>query len=289
MVGSSVAGLALAVVLLSHGGVAIPIVADQSAFVRRQAAQVEVSLSPQGEMIQEASHDDMDLAPEDLAKSGFEIGRFDFVLGQPNTNVCTATGHKKVNEDTQNSTGHIIGKALCVAAAAQKGAHFTDEEADDGQEGNHPKGCFKADCDLFKADGDSLATTHPVCFFYNPTGGVINVAGVTGTPVCSRPAFVHGNDDTQGCKADDQSDYQVIDDEETCRTAAGILGTHPTADEFRIGVHNASKHLDYVQGCFLNLDRNKVYFNAKSALGDGVAGQMKGRNICNVSSPQAIA
>jgi len=254
-----------------------------------------VSLSPQGAMIQVATHettqdtltlqaqDDMDLAPEDLAKSGFEIGRFDFVLGQPNTNVCTATGHMKITENTQNSTGHIIGKALCVAAAAQKGVHFTDEEADDGEEGNHPKGCFKADCDLFSSP--ATTTTHPVCFFYNPTGGVINVAGVTGTPVCSRPAFVHGNDDTQGCKADDQSDYQVIDDEETCRTAAGILGTHPTADEFRIGVHNASKHLDYVQGCFLNLDRNKVYFNAKSALGDGVAGQMKGRNICNVSSP----
>merc|ERR1719491_556508 len=254
--------------------------------------------TPQDALVMPAQAGDVspsgDASPE--AKSAFQICRFDFVLGRENTNVCDDTVHEKITEDTTNSTGHIIGLSMCQGAADQTGAVFSHDTADIGKQDQHPKGCFKGRCKLF----NEAAEEKTACFFYNGMGGEPTDT-VEGTPVCSRPKLVTGSANAQGCKAVD-TDYKVIDDEVTCEQAQNCMGTYARADEFRIGVHNASKKLDFLTGCVIaerkprteaeiaeNKPKNiRVHYNDKieaDVLGNGVPGHVKGTNICTVSAP----
>jgi len=281
MVGSGVAGIVLAVALLSHGSVAVTINKEKEVVMRSEAKQVEVS--PYGEVVQTANgqpkeavkiDDNTNLSPDELDKLK-QFCNKDFPIGKTDKNECT-------NPATEQM---IISPSSCIFAGQLSGASTSHDDfhlaqgrgpaGQLGEEYKRPRGCFKAPC-------GASSSTHQVCYFYNGVGGPIDdkVAGFTGTPVCSRARLGEGKKDAQGGCA---TGYQVVNDEETCRTSATCLGKAP-GSEFRTGTHNASKKLDFLQGCFIHPD-GEVYFNEEStAMGLGAAGHVKGQNICNVSS-----
>merc|ERR1719449_264935 len=73
--------------------------------------------------------------------------------------------------------------------------------------------------------------------------------------------------------------YKIVDDEDYCKSTATCLSISQGSD-FRIGEVNASKHLEYPRGCFVDNDNGKVYYNGPNSMGDGK--DVKGTPICVV-------
>lgn len=141
----------------------------------------------------------------------------------------------------------------------------------------YPRGCFKKDGE------DTL--------WFNPFGALpANPAGDS-KPVCHRPKYVLGTNDTNdgGFSADD--DYGRLLDEDECRTFAECLG-HCSPEEFRVGVNAswpshderpASSGLAWYdkrpKGCFINPDDNCVYFNVPQ---DAEPTEPVGAPVCKI-------
>jgi len=273
MVRVIVVGLVLASSLLPHGSVAVTVIAEKDTVVRREAKPIHMNVDADGEFTQEPESQipkeevkmDTDLSQEELDKLAMQYCDQDFPLGQEDTNHCT-----EANARIMIDPGACIQAGVMAGASVTHATFMVPQGTTDRWEFKRPKGCFKAPC-------GSASTAHTVCYFYNGLGADAG-ANVTGTPVCDRPRHANGTQDAQGGCPDG---YQVVDDEETCRTSATCLG-HAPGNEFRIGTHNASKHLDYVQGCFVNKDDGKVYYNKLTVMGLGT--NPTGQNICNVST-----
>jgi len=212
----------------------------------------------------------------------------DFPLGQAGQEPGNCT----------NANESLIDKAQCEFALTQSAAGTPTKIEIEGERyvNARPKGCFKYSCS---------ESAKGVCYFYNGIGNWpdANLADTkynesfVGTPVCSRPKYVLGTNDTNaGCPggykaitSDDVSDQ--LQHENLCFLVANCKSLN-RGPEFRIGEHNASKHLDFPRGCFIDYDglvdsgetAPTVYFNPKTAEGFGADGVVKGTPICKVNS-----
>jgi hypothetical protein len=216
------------------------------------------------------------LSPEDqfeeqtsVETSNDQFCNNDFPVGLDKTSNCTNGG---VNNEIL-----IDGESMCQQAAEEAGARIVDGKFTiatwgDRQywEPKRPMGCFKEAC----------ASGTGTCYYFNAVG-YWPTAIDGGQPICNRPKHVNGTKNVAGgCPAG----YAVIDDEDTCRSAANCL-QYTQADEFRIGTLNGSRHLDFVRGCFFDEEADgslTVYYNAETNLGDCTT--CKGTQICNVTS-----
>jgi len=272
---------------------------EKESVMRREAQSVH--LSPHGEMVKEAPHKMVKEAPElstnyagkltakEYAKLSVDYCNYDFVLG-----TDTAPGNcSQANESIIDETTCIFAQTLSGAGVASSGFSLDHDER---YENSRPKGCFKYSPCGGVANG--------VCYFYNTIETTPNDTyamskyseAFGGTPVCYRPKYVLGTNDTNaGCPGG----YKAITSEDTtdqlqhenlCFLTANCMGQYAAATDFRIGEHNASKHLDFPRGCFVDNDglvdgnAGKVYFNAKTAEGFGADGAVKGTPICKVNS-----
>lgn len=251
-----------------------------------------LELSPDGKAIQDgddkskgdAKNKTMTVQMEDIFKNDEYAGRSedqlkeafcdaDFPVGNDDTSTCKETDATSIAKGTDEKL--IQSPTMCIFAGKQSGAeteHF-NFQIDTSNLGNlRPKGCFKAACTT-----DSSKT----CYFWNNVDPIPSAP--VGTPICQRKKLVMATEKVEGTGCPDR--YQVIRNEDQCRTAATCMGYAP-AVEFRIGIHNASKHLDYVSGCFLaghNGTHNVVQYNeVPSTMGTPASGQVEGQNLCTV-------
>lgn len=280
-------GLVLALAAIPHGSAVSSLTREESVVRRERAMQVtsEAVLVPppnDGHGPRSNLKMNTNFTSAELAKLAAQFCNYDFPLGSKDTNFCT---------DPSKSMIHIVDAldpTMCIEAAIQSGASaghhdfMIPQGTTDRWEYKRPAGCFAAKC-------GASSTTHDTCYYWNGVACTLNTndtitpacpKDVAGTPVCQRPRHLYGAQDAQGGCPDG---YQVIEDEETCRSSATCLG-HMPSSEFRVGVHNASKHLDHPEGCFIVEEdgHNMTYFNPSSALGKGT--NVKGKTICNVSS-----
>jgi len=260
MVGTGIAAKVLAFVLLPFGATAVALITERDSVVRREPSSVQVNA--QGEMIEKSRQNSETIEVPVTCN-------IDFVEGPDRANNCT----DMVGELADHPYEVIREKSQCKTAATMSGAglspNFDAELANTGFEYIRPKGCFKETC------SGSTGT----CYMYNGNGDWPNTANASfkGKPICSRPRNVHGTMDSHGtCPLG----YQVIDHDATCRLVASCLGK-TAGDVFDIGRYNASRHLDYPRGCFIDKEDGKVYFNPEHPLGQGT--NVLGTPICNVS------
>lgn len=202
------------------------------------------------------------------------LARYDFPLGKEGTTQCT----DPTNEVLINSTTE------CMFAADQSGAHILDvskfqvRNDGGGWQDKHPKGCFKDVCD--KKGG--------VCYFDNLKAGGMPTGTITGTPICQRPRFVKAPAGTNGqcgqVAPKSPGAYQALQDEFLCRVAGTLFGG-ADAQEFRVGILNASQHLDHPLGCFVDTADGITYYNPPSELSSKIPSTgVRGIQICNVSA-----
>lgn len=245
---------------LPYGSLAATLVADDK-MMRREPVQSAVQLSSHGDLIATSKG-----PPNDFCKYDFPLG----VAGSKAT--CTDTSEHHI----------ILNEEMCIKAAQEAGAstpHATFD-LDHWDFNTHPKGCFyKQGC-----SEDPKGN----CYFFNgvdpmPTGS----GAMQGTPVCSRDKYKNGTVDSAGAEeAGCATGYATIMDEAQCSAAAKCLGDCAGV-YFRIGEANASRHLDFPQGCFIHKkmdgidEQGCVYFNEPSPLGRPTG--PKGTPICKVS------
>jgi hypothetical protein len=280
--------LFLSLALLPHASHAVPV-------LRREPLSVQ--LSPRGEMantqkqhhghklnmVKEAHTAQTKLSSKDNAADYCNI---DFPLGQADTQPGNCT----------NGNETLISKLDCEEAITVSAAGTPTHLQISGEryENARPKGCFKYSCS---------ESAKGVCYFYNGIGDWPDATladtkyneSFVGTPICKRDKYVMGTNDTNaGCPggykaitSDDVADQ--LQHENLCFLVANCL-SYDRGDEFRIGEHNASKHLDFPRGCFKDNDGlvegkpGSVYFNPKTAEGFGADGVVKGTPICKVNS-----
>lgn len=192
----------------------------------------------------------------------------DFVMGTDNDVTCT---------DTDNHT-LVTAKDDCIEAASRSGATTNDDtlKMNSSDQAVSPTGCFKRACS---------STDSSICYFYNGIAQLPANAVVTGTPVCSRKKILTG---TAGVGGGCPTGYEVIegagsDVQNACISAAACLGKSlPQApNSMLVGNMNASKHLDYPAGCFIDSLDGLVYFNGPHQMGSSTA--VTGTSICTVS------
>lgn len=291
MMGSGVAAfLVSAFVLLARGSIAATLTEK---VVRRETS---VTLTSHGELSRQAPKpkEDVQIASSALA-SVYTPEYVEKLLSDPVElaklaeqwcNISYSKGPTTARTlTTFCDAGHSLmqSPSMCIEAAVESGAktsHFNFMVPSENEQ-NHPVACFKAPCS---------ATDSSNCFFYNAIEHTIFDADKTtfsGTPVCQRDrweksastatitaAGVHTTCNTA-------AGYSFVDDEWSCSRAANC-GFAPMAYEDRIGNFNASRHLDFVRGCFVNPADNAVYFNAASSMGVPGANAI-GTQICNIS------
>jgi len=280
----------LALALFPCGSIAATLTVDQhvekESMIRRESGRVEVSalgeivhaddLTKLGTAQAPNSTDATDTATGSAAGTAtdnlvtdtlqYDYCDIDFPLGNDGTNNCSHAEHALITDPN-----------VCEEAAARSGAttlqgHFEVTGAPYAE--TRPKGCFKEAC------GDNNT-----CYFFNEYGGWPGPS-IDGTPVCHRPKLLNGTKDTNGgCPAT----YAVIDHEDVCRQAANCWDIPIDRETFRIGFdpRNASKHLLYPRGCFIDVSTEpaKVFFNPDEGGESGT--NVKGIPICNVTSTVA--
>jgi hypothetical protein len=195
---------------------------------------------------------------------------YTFPLGPDNTDTCDDATHSM-----------ILDEDMCIFAATLSGA-MTSHDSFNIQDWDslHPKderpqGCFKHAC---------AEAANGVCYFYNGDGQA-PTGTITGTKVCKAPRWLQSTTPDVAaptCPTVGSVTYTLVDDETSCRAAASCTSIAP-GTIFQIGVHNASKHLDYPRGCFVDKDDGKAYINEASSMGDPT-GAVTGTVLCNVSS-----
>jgi len=162
----------------------------------------------------------------------FDMCNLDYIYGVEHTGECTGAGHDI-----------ILQQAMCKEAAAEHKITVPSERTfalESDWFHMHPKGCFKGSCS---------ESPEGVCYFFNgvePDPDCKAKSTCQGTPVCSRPRFLWGTDDTNGVCP---TGYKVLKDEEECSAAADCLDSC-AGGEFVIGVQNMSKIVEYPEGCF---------------------------------------
>jgi len=272
-------GVILSLYLLPALSMGATITSERKSVIRAEPQRVE--MTHRGEIHQ---------SKKELIKLGLgqDYCNYDFPLGQANV----APGNC-----TEGNESLILSEDMCIKAAdradAGMSSHYVIE--DEAWENARPKGCFKFNC-------AASESANQICYFYNGIGdwpdatlAAKHQETFAGTPVCSRPKIALGTNDTNaqcpgGYKAitgDDINDQ--LQHENMCYLTANCL-SDAQGDEFRIGEQNASKHLDFPRGCFIDNDNlvgggaGKVYFNPKTAEGFGADGVVKGTPICKVDS-----
>jgi len=271
MVGSGVAVVLSAFLLLPYGSIAATLNSETSSVVRRESDKHTIHLSARGEMVQQRR-----------SSSSADDCNLDFPLGQPGTNLC--------KQDSPDSQHHLIDEeALCVQAAIEAGATTThDNFVIDAQwEDKSPLGCFRQNC--------HESTVNGVCYFFNSKGGDLpsNISADL-VPVCKRPRMKisppldqempnNGTAPTcppnykrvKGLESSPSSEEEVV-----CQSAGRCLGQADSA-AFIIGKNptNTSRHADFPRGCIMKAD-NKTYFNPDN--NDVGYGKDNGRLICRV-------
>jgi len=290
MATTGVKSIFLVLVILPHASFAATLGSERKSVVRsetnRQPATSELSgiqLNSHGDaevidhlkrlqgVVEAQITDSNKLSPKDETKTD-PYCDMDYPTGVVTTSDCTNPTALEVNIDSNGGAD-----AMCLQAATESGAKALSGKfvlRDENFQKIRPKGCFKQACH---------ESDNGVCYFYNPVNGVPDktLAGFAGTPICKRPKTHNG---TKGVAGSCPTGYQMIDDEETCRSAANCRGW-PQANIFRVGTHNASKHLDWVRGCFFDEDDgNKVYYNRPINPAMGECTNCKGRQICLVTS-----
>jgi len=237
-------------------------------------------------MVKDAPVQSTKLSSKEYAKLAAQFCDEDFPLGQADQEPGNCT----------NANETLTDETQCIFAQAQSGAGTATALRISGEryENARPKGCFKYSCS---------ESANGVCYFYNGIGDWPDAnlsktkysEDFVGTPICSRPKYVLGTNDTNaGCPggykaitSDDATDQ--LQHENLCFLVANCL-SYDRGDEFRIGEHNASKHLDFPRGCFVDNDglvagtAGEVFFNPKTAEGFGADGVVKGTPICKVNS-----
>jgi len=268
MVSTGITASILAYVLLAVRAVAVTINTEKDSVVRRERHSVE--LTADGEIVHQDAHRPRSLVEMGSQKSEPEQSdslrsdecNTDFVEGTVDTSNCSdATQHDM-----------ILQESMCKDAARYSGAG----ESVNGSmqlvhtwEHRRPRGCFKESC-------STTASPSGVCYRINLIGDW--PTHPEGMPICTRPRNLLG---LKNAQASCPTGYKVIDDEDTCMTVSNCLQLR-AGDNFVIGTHNATRHLDYPRGCFIDNQDNKTYFNPANPVGEGV--NVLGTPICNVST-----
>lgn len=235
--------------------------------VRREPQSVHLSADgdlKRGRDTQDKARDEPAALAADEELSDLAICNIDFIRGPVNSTNCSDT--------TQHAL--ILEESLCRQAAeysnAMAGVHAGPNSSmilPVNYEYFKPRGCFKEAC-----------TESPtgVCYVLNEIGDW--PSHPEGEAICSRPKNLNGTQDSNwGCP----TGYGVIDDPETCESVANCL-SKTAGEPFIIGTYNASRHLDYPRGCFIDSEDDKVYYNSASPLGEGL--NVRGTPICNVTN-----
>jgi hypothetical protein len=260
-----VAGLVTALVV---SGLAATL--HDSKFVRRETKAGHVVSV--GQMMESDSIEVEGVPPCD------ECEKYDYVLGDPDTNDCRNEHETLVADEN-----------MCRWAASQTKAHIDSNDdtfmlQTQADFIKHPYGCFHKKC---HPDGDTSKPEHS-CFFLNNGGDSSlsdpNSDGFAGTPVCKRKKFAEGATDAQGgCR----SEYKVIMTSSTCEQICGTNfdSSFACAWDFEIGLHNYTRHHDFPKGCFHSRwnttnSQDTVYFNPVSEGTD-----VEGTVLCEVETP----
>lgn len=255
----------VALALLATSAHGATLYGEKSQTVRREAPVKTVEMSSRAEMMQvspaKTDPNTLVTTEEELEDMAVQFCDYDFPTGKTDTNNCTDGSKHEM----------ILQEEMCIFAASEAGAttaHDSFKEPAEWED-KHPKGCFKYKCS---------ESPKNVCYFYNGDGDWPSQP--KGTPICSRPKHLNGTKDSAAKDGGCPSGYKVVDDGETCYKSAGCLG-YCTGAEFRIGTSNASKHLEYPRGCFIDNTDGCVYYNGPSSMGEGKS--VSGTPICNVS------
>lgn len=224
----------------------------------RQAAQ----LGPHGELIDVGAHVEHS---EKLHESDYCDE--DYILGTRGTDDCPQS--RPVERET-----------MCVDAAIRMGVSRGNEPRYPFEVGRpyfevYPRGCFKK-------NGDTP-------LWYNPFGALSNNT-LEGTPVCHRPKYKLGSNDTNdgGCTGN----YTKVLNETACRTFAECKG-HCSPYEFRVGIaatvpgtderpadSGAEFYDKRPKGCFRHHGDGCIYFNVPRDAEP--AGTIQGAPVCMI-------
>jgi len=273
MAGFGVAFVIPMLLLLPHGAVGASLSASGTV-IRREAKPTRLmdsmSMTPSGELVQSK--------PETEVERAADYCDVDFVLGIAASNDCAITsGLNGVNH-------HLITtESMCKQAANEAGGLTQlDMSIGSGYQNLRPKGCFQQPCSEVEPAGDTMAGDTHVCYFFNGNKETPGNGGATiiGTPVCHRMRYLNyiaPDTDTRdaGCPVG----YRVILEDLPCRQVQNCLGDAP-GDQFRVGLSNASQHLDYPLGCFIDKVDHKIYINEASQMGRGTS--ITGTLLCKV-------
>jgi len=273
MVGSGVAFVIPMLLLLTHGAIGASLSASD-ALMRRQKQSGRMDSMPMiasGELSQSKPQTKVERSgPSDYCD-------VDFVVGTNGTNDCTVPNG--VNGETQSL---ITTEAMCRQAATEaNGVVQADMNIHADLQNLRPKGCFQKPCDAaVTVEGETI----PTCFFFNGNKETPGSGGakIVGSPVCHRARFLnYVVPDTDTGNAGCPDGYRTIPTSLPCKQVSNCLAD-VAGDQFRVGLSNASKHLDYPLGCFIDKLDQKVYVNEVSNMGQGTSDRIKGTLICKV-------
>jgi len=232
---------------------------DARRLIRQEAAQVEQQtfVGPGGVLVEASRH----LHAEQPASSPeFKELEKDFcdeqyAYGSAGTNDCGGAA--------DGVTSAIDREEMCSHAAQRLGAPRGRPpkfafQVDPAYFEEYPRGCFKKNGDTpfwFNAYGEMPK---------NPKGG---------TPICHRPVYKTGTNDTNDGGAGCKDTYERLVTEFECRTFAECKG-HCAPEEFRVGLPadqpgtderpedtRADFYNKRPKGCFINPDTGCVNFN----------------------------
>lgn len=241
--------------------------------VRREGEPTGVHLTSDGEveMLESGKSKLSSQDEESIKQRATDLCLYDYTVGLEKTSTC------KQVDGGENEDLLIDSEEMCMHAASKAGATTLPGKfrLHNDLEKLRPKGCFKSTCSEHSND---------VCYFFNPVGDDVapNETTWKGTPICQRPRYQNGTEGVAGSCGDLHPGYELIDDEQKCRAAAGCLA-EPPAHNFIIGTFNASKHLDYVRGCFYDENRKQVFYNPPNDL--GACTDCRGKELC-IAAPQ---
>jgi len=239
--------------------------------VRREPTGVHLTSEGEVELLESGSRLELRSQDEESVKqSATDMCLYDYPVGLEKTSTCIDGG--------KNNELLIDSEEMCMHAASKAGATTLpgNFRLHSDLEKLRPKGCFKQTC------SEAGHVGHGACYFFNPVGDDIPPnASWEGTPICYRPRYQNGTEGVAGSCGDLHPGYELIDEEQKCRAAAGCLA-EPPAHNFIIGTFNGSKHLDYVRGCYFDEDRKQVFWNPPNDL--GACTDCRGKELCVATS-----
>jgi len=255
--------------LLPQASLAATLTTDR--VVRREPTGVQLTSEGEIELFESDKSKLSSQDEETVKQRTTDFCLYDYPVGVDKTSTCIDGG--KSNElliDSEDMCMHAASKAGATTVSLKFRLHQDFELF-------RPKGCFKETC----AHGNGA------CYFFNPVAAdVSTIVPAEGTPICYRPRYQNGTEGVAGKCGELHAGYELIDEEQKCRAAAGCLND-PPAHNFIIGMFNGSKHLDYVRGCFFDDVRKQVFWNPKNDLGPCTS--CTGTQLCVASSQTSWA